>query len=554
MDSQKEYQKRIGQLREKALSRLAKSSRDIPESVAKETREVLQDLHVHQIELEMQNEELRQVHRDLERSRDHYLSLYHGAPVGYVVANSAGMVLQANKTFADMIDRDIAALLNKPLSQYIHVDDRSVFLARYKAFYKNPANKRLEVRMVRYDQSGMNVKLEGHRFNADGDGLSDGTLAGQLLISISDITERKTAETAIIRAKVQWEQTFDAVPDLVAIMDEQSTVVRVNKALSRRLGVEPKDCIGKKCYEVLHEDRPHPSECPHQQFYRTGKPSESEAYNRKLNGHFITTVLPFDPGDAENHWCIHISRDVTDRKRAEKELLKLRNLESIGKLAGGMAHDFNNILTAVIGHVDLAILHVGNREKQISHLHSAVESAYRAQALANRLITFAEGGNQMKQAVNLAQLLEETTMLTLSGSNVVHELDLASDLPALIADKEQIKSAIQNILINAKEAMPQGGKLSLKVREADLDRFNGQLVRRGRYAKITIRDEGCGIAADDLGKIFDPYFSTKQLGDQKGMGLGLAISHSIVTKHKGQIDVRSEEGTGTTVTILLPMF
>ena len=554
MDSKKDIQMRLDLLREKALARISASPKPTFEPVNREIRELLHDLHVHQIELEMQNEELRQTHHELERSRDRYMSLYHGAPVGYVVADSAGMVLQANNTFSHMVGWDISTLVKKPLKDTIHPDDSALFLGRFRSFFNNPADKRFETRMIHRDGTVIHVELKGQRIEDDSVEMRAGMLAGYLLISVSDTTARKSAEDAIIRAKKQWEQTFDAVPDLIAIIDEASNVVRVNKALARRLGVEPKDCVGKKCYQVLHEDDARPADCPHQLVQKTGRTSETEGFIRKFNGYFLTTVLPFDPGASSNRWCIHISRDITDRKRAEKELLKLRNLESIGKLAGGIAHDFNNILTAVIGHVDLAILYAENQDKQISHLQGAVEAAYHARELANRLITFAEGGNQVKRALDLPQLLEATTGLTLSGTNVAYAFEIAADTPTLIADANQITSAVQNVLTNAREAMPWGGKVVVKSQAIDVEQFDVNHVKPGRYVKIEIRDNGVGIAADDIGRIFDPYFTTKQMGAEKGMGLGLAITHSIVSKHQGHIAVRSEVGEGTTVTILLPTF
>jgi two-component system, cell cycle sensor histidine kinase and response regulator CckA len=552
MDPDERFEKKLELLREKALSRISTLPDTASESSTEEIRKLLHDLHVHQIELKLQNEELRQAHRDLERSRDRYLKLYHNAPVGYVVMDSAGMVMQANKTYAYLVDEDIATLLDKPLTHCIHADDRAVFLARFKAFYKNPAHKRIEVRFVKKDRSVIHAQLEGHRMDGE-EAASESVLSGQLLVSISDITKRKAAEDAIIRAKAQWEQTFDAVPDLIAIIDEHSTVVRVNKALAGRLGMEPQDCVGKKCHQLLHAGQTRPSECPHQRFLLNDRIVESESFSRRLDGHFITTVSPFDSGAADNRWCIHIARDITKRKRAEAELLKLRNLESIGKLAGGMAHDFNNILTAVIGHVDLAVLHHKNRDRQHSHLKGAIEAANRARELANRLITFSEGGNQLMRHVDLPHLLEAVAAQTLGGSDIIYDLDLAADTPALVADEEQIKSAVQNILINAMEAMPRGGRLSIHAETVDLERSSGYAMQRGRYVKIVFRDDGIGIAAGDLGKIFDPYFTTKQMGHLKGTGLGLAICHSIISKHQGHIDVQSEPGEGTTVTILLPI-
>ncbi|MFY9943778.1 MAG: PAS domain-containing protein [Desulfobacterales bacterium] len=447
MSAEKKFDRRLADLRRKAEARLADSHLDAEPAAGGQIKRLLHDLHVHQIELELQNEELRKAQRELERSRDGYLELYHNAPVGYVVTDSAGMILQANKTFGHMLDRDLANILHKPLAHMIHGDDQAVFLSRFRSFYNNPLNKRLEVRMTPTDRRVIHTQLAGRRIDPPGASSAAPDTPDRLLITISDITQRRLAELAIIRAKTQWEQTFDAVPDLIAIINEKSEIVRVNQALARRLGVPPQACEGKKCYHVLHERRDRPAGCPHQRLLTSGRPSQTEAFNRKLGGHFITTVAPFKTDEQGARWCIHISHDITDRKRVESELLKSRSLESIGTLAGGMAHDFNNILTALLGNIEMLKLHLADNQKARPFLDGAP----------------------------------------------------------------------------------------------------------GSYVRIDICDQGGGIRAEVLEKIFDPYFSTKEMGPQKGMGLGLAISHSIIRKHRGHIAVYSSEGQGTTVTIHLPV-
>ena len=552
MNAGKGFDKRLKDLRRRAESRLADPSGGIEPAADEKTRRLLHDLQVHQIELELQNEELREAQRKLEQSRDRYLDLYHGAPVGYVVTDAAAMILQANKTFSQMLDRDLPAVRHKPLADMLHADDREIFFSRFRAFYNSPLNKRLEVRMRRWDGKVVHTQLEGRRINQRGAGALANDRSDPLFITISDITRRKMDEQAIIRAKTQWEQTFDAVPDLIAIINEKSDIVRVNKALAGRLGVTPQACVGKKCHQVLHECRSAPADCPHQRFLATGRPNETEGFNRKLNGYFITTVSPFNTDHTQARWCIHISRDITDRKRAEQELLKSRNLESIGTLAGGIAHDFNNILTALVGNIELAKLYHAPGDKVGGFLAGALKAAFKARDLANRLLTFAKGGNPKIHPVTIARLLEEAVQLNLSGSNVNYDLHLHDHLAPIVVDEIQIKSALQNILDNAREAMPWGGSLTVEARNVEVSPGNNHLIAPGRYVRIDIRDQGAGICPSHLDKIFDPYFTTKQMGSQKGMGLGLAISHSIIRKHRGHLSVRSTEGEGTTVSIHLP--
>ena len=553
MDADNKFAKRLEDLRLRAETRLSLLQPGETAVVADDTmQKVLHDLHVHQIELEMQNEELREARQDAERSRDRFMSLYHSAPVGYVVTDANGMIVQANRTFSQMVDHDLAALVHQPLSRLIHTGDQAVFFSRFRAFYNNPAGKRLEIRLVTSGGRTVHAAMEGRRTDPDGVSNSAGETPQRLLITISDITQKMAAEKAIIRAKQQWEQTFDAVPDLIAILDDRSAVVRVNQALAKRLGTTPQACVGKHCFEIFHDEKAPPTTCIHQQFLSTGVAVERESFSRKLKGDFLTSVSPYHADDRGQRWCIHISRDVTDRKRAEKELLKLRNLESIGMLAGGIAHDFNNILMALVGNIELAKFGIDDDETR-RYLDGALNAAFRARDLANRLLTFAKGGNPHLQSTEIGDLLEATLQLSLCGTNVTHRLILADDLPSVIVDDAQIKSAFQHIITNAREAMPWGGQLTVSVRTATLNGGSGAAMTPGRCLRIDFTDEGEGILPSHIERVFDPYFTTKQMGSRKGMGLGLAICHSIVSRHNGHITIQSEKNHGSTVTVYLPI-
>ncbi|MBI5062518.1 MAG: PAS domain S-box protein, partial [Desulfatitalea sp.] len=370
-----------------------------------DTRRRLRDLHLYKVELEQQNQALRAAQHALEHSLDRYQALFDLAPVGYVVADSAGMIRQANQTLAGLLTMDAAALNDQPFCNLVHPEDRDTFLARFETFYKAPGAQQIEVRLLKSDGNALHVRMEGRRIDSAVPIAAPGEQADYLLIAVSDITQTKAAEQAILRAKAQWEQTFDAVPDLIAIMDEKYNVVRVNQAMARRLGCAPRDCAGRKCYQLLHTEGAPPKSCAHQHFLEESRPWETEIFNRKLNGHFIMSVSPFKANESDAAWSIHIFHDITDRIQAEKELLKSRNLESIGTLAGGMAHDFNNILTALVGQIDLAKLKPWNPAKSIFHLDKSLEAAFRARDLANRLLTFAEGGapRMLLQLIGFAQ-------------------------------------------------------------------------------------------------------------------------------------------------------
>ncbi|MCD6296763.1 MAG: FHA domain-containing protein [Deltaproteobacteria bacterium] len=240
------------------------------------------------------------------------------------------------------------------------------------------------------------------------------------------------------------------------------------------------------------------------------------------------------------------------RKKVEEELVKAKRLESIGILAGGIAHDYNNLLTGILGNITLAQLYIKPGNKAFNFLVSAEESSLRAKDLTQKLITFSRGGVPAKNTVPISGLLKNTTEIALSGSNINCEFAIPDDLWSVYIDEAQIVQAIHNLVINAVEAMPKGGTIRIVPRNLEVEEKNSHFLKKGRYLKISIIDEGVGIPEEHLEKVFDPYFSTKEMGMRKGTGLGLSICHSIIKKHKGHITVESEVGVGTAFHIFLP--
>ena len=240
-------------------------------------------------------------------------------------------------------------------------------------------------------------------------------------------------------------------------------------------------------------------------------------------------------------------------ERMQQELQKNRNLEALGVLAGGIAHDFNNLLATIFGYIELAQLLCGPESEVHRKLSEANKAAQRARQLTQQLLTFSKGGLPVKENADIADLLTDTASLLLSGSNVQVQFAISSPLPDLEVDKGQICQVFQNLLLNAKEAMPDGGTMTIRAEECLVE--NGSLeplVKDGRYVRIIFQDDGPGIEPAILGKIFDPYFSTKSKGPSRGQGLGLTIAHSIVKKHDGYIAVQSTPGQGTTFSLYLP--
>jgi CheY-like chemotaxis protein len=242
--------------------------------------------------------------------------------------------------------------------------------------------------------------------------------------------------------------------------------------------------------------------------------------------------------------------DITERKKMEEELLRAQKLESIGLLAGGIAHDFNNILMAILGNISLASMEAPSNSRIVERLTAAEKASLQAKDLTQQLLTFSKGGAPIKSTASVANLIRDSADFALRGSNVRCEMIIPDDLWPIEVDQGQMNQVINNLIINADEAMPDGGIIAVRAENVILDSESAAALplRPGGYVKLTISDQGIGIPPEHLSKIFDPYFTTKQ----KGSGLGLATAYSITQKHDGYITVESRLGAGTTFTILLP--
>lgn len=241
-------------------------------------------------------------------------------------------------------------------------------------------------------------------------------------------------------------------------------------------------------------------------------------------------------------------RDISYRIRLQEELTKREKLKMIGVLAGGLAHDFNNILGGVVGYISLAMLDISPNSEAYHTLASAEKATLRAAGLTQKLLTFSKGDAPVIETLNLSEVVRESAEFTLSGSNVIAEYHSAEDLSAVEADRGQMGQVVQNLTINAIQAMPDGGVLDIRIEICSLPPENSMQLEAGNYARLIFKDQGVGIPDEIKGQIFDPFFSTKP----KGSGLGLATCYAIVNKHNGYIGVDSTVGQGSTFTIYLP--
>jgi len=260
-----------------------------------------------------------------------------------------------------------------------------------------------------------------------------------------------------------------------------------------------------------------------------------------------TARLIFDRAGNPEKICGTL-RDITQRKRMELEVLKSQKLDSIGSLAGGIAHDFNNLLTTIMGNISYSRLDTNLRDETRRSLEESEEACIQAKSLTQQLLTFSRGGLPIKKTVSIAGLLRNAVNFTLSGSRSRCEFSISENLLPIDGDEGQLNQIINNIVLNADQAMPNGGVVTVIAENIDSESEEEVALPPGNYVRISIRDTGSGIPASIIQNIFDPYFSTRATGS----GLGLATTYSIVKNHEGLITVDSQTGNGTTFMIYLP--
>jgi len=375
-----------------------------------------------------------------------------------------------------------------------------------------------------------------------------------------EVAERKKAEEGIIKGKEDWKETFNALTDLIAIVDRDFKIVRANKAMAERLGMTPDEVIGLTCYEEIHGTKEPPPYCPHVKLLDDGREHWAEVHEERLNGHFIVTVSPVHGIHGLKEGCIHVVRDITQRKRAEKEkenlqvhLQRVQRLEAIGTLSGGVAHDFNNLLMGIEGRVSLMREELDPSNRFYDHLMKIEEYVESAAGLARKLLGFAAGGEYEVIPTDLNNLLiKSSEMFGRVKKEIAIHTSYGEEIWTVDVDRVQIEQVLLNLYVNAFHAMPGGGDLYLETENVILDENHVKpfSVHPGRYVRISVTDTGVGMDREVREKVFEPFFTTKEMG--RGAGLGLASVYWIIKNHGGMINVYSEKGKGTTFNIYLP--
>jgi len=368
------------------------------------------------------------------------------------------------------------------------------------------------------------------------------------------INDKMAAEQALLDEREQLQVTLQAIVDGVVTVDCTGKVVLMNRIAENLTGWTQVEAAGKPFNDIFNlctdnGDDSESAELIIAEMIDTQPSTEDKKLLRSKEGVVYRIVVSSAPLSGGGDICgtVIVFRDETQKLKNEEELFKAKKLESVGLLAGGIAHDFNNILAGLFGNIELAKRKIDRDHVAYSYIQVAHQALERATGLTQQLLTFAKGGDPVLEAVSIQQEIRDIVQFNLSGSSVSTKFDFPADLWPIKADKGQFGQVIANLTINAKHAMPMGGALHVAAENIFLDGQDvGSLT--GSYVKLTVCDEGIGMTADIVDKIFDPYFSTKQTGN----GLGLAMVRSMIDKHHGRIDVVSTLGEGTTFTIYLP--
>jgi PAS domain S-box-containing protein len=429
----------------------------------------------------------------------------------------------------------------------------SLILERTLAFFPVSSEKVFHTFLGVFGKKDLQQEWSGvldDFFNIIRDAFLNAVMRLQFSSSIFN-SKKNVTEDALRLRESYLTAIIENQPGLVWLKDKEGRFLAVNHAFAHSCGKQsPDELIGKTDLDVWPRELAEMYRNDDESVIASGSPvSVEELIND--NGErrwFETFKTPVKNSAGEIIGTSGYAHDITTLKLEEEALSNVQKLESLGILAGGIAHDFNNLLGGIFGFIDLAAMIT--KEPHIAELlNDSLSTLDRARGLTQQLLTFSKGGTPVKKIERLVSLLQETAKFALSGSQIKCEFYIAPDVWPCKFDRNQIGQVVDNILINAHQAMPNGGIVIIGAENVIIEENQGKpTIKAGKYVKVSIRDQGVGIPKENISRIFDPFFTTKK----KGHGLGLATCYSIINRHEGYIEAESEIGTGTTIRFFLP--
>ncbi|HOW54972.1 MAG TPA: PAS domain S-box protein [Syntrophorhabdaceae bacterium] len=490
----------------------------------------------------------------LSTERHRFQVLIENAPFGMAMFDSGGKYLYCNPKFTEIFGYDLSDIPDREAWFDRAYPDEAVRRTAWSSWQYDAAVKEAGEKMPRtfpiVCKNGemrfiniITVRLEN----------------GDYVVSYEDITRRRHAEEALADEKERLAVTLRSIGDGVIATDRSGRVVLINSVAEELTGWKQEEAEGKDLNEVFHiinEKTRERCENPVVKVLRMGTVVGLANHTVLVSRGGRELVIadsgaPIRGKDKNIVGVVLVFRDVTEKKKMDEELQKMSKLESVGILAGGIAHDFNNILAAILGNISLARLHVKVQDEKVyKRLLDAEQAILRAKDLTQQLLTFSKGGSPIKKTTSIENILKETAGFALTGSRVKCEFSIGKDLYSVDIDEGQISQVLNNLFINAQQAMPGGGVITvgadnIVAKQGIIE--HGVFLQPGGYVRISVQDHGVGIHSNHVDKVFDPYFTTKQ----KGSGLGLATSYSIIKNHGGHITLESRLGAGTTFFIYL---
>jgi len=568
MTEDKSGEDRTARLRRLAEERSRESATETARTMAEQDyQRLVHEVQVHQIELEMQNEELRMAQGQLGESLAKYSDLYDFAPVGYLTSNRDGLILEANLTFAAQLGIERGRLIDTPLWLYAAAPDRGKLRSHLDQVFKT--NERLTCELIMQRPSGPEryVQLDSIRvLKVDG--------AELCRTSVTDISIRKEAEEKVSRVHDEMERRVEertaelsenerkfrklshefrtllnAISDRLILLSPAMEVLWTNGGNALELNETLSDPVGQYCYELLH-DRSAPSEdSPITRCFDT---AEKEVAVVTHNGAVLDIrAFPVKEAGRVSSVLLLLS-DITEKMAMQAEAIQAGHMASLGELAAGVAHEINNPITGIINYGQILINECSPESMEKDIGERIVKEGERIGRIVKTLLSYARDGREEKRPTRVPSILEESIILIqaqIRKEGIDLKIDLPDDLPEVDANFQQIQQGFINIINNARYALNEKYPGRHKNKRFEITGEKVTISDRP-YVRIVFCDQGVGISAHEISMLTKPFFSTKPFG--KGTGLGLNITQRIITDHGGQLSFESAKGGFTRVIIDLP--
>jgi len=541
------------QAEETARDNVAKSAKHVEALSPEETQHTHHELQVHQIELEMQNEELRQAQAQLDAGRARYFDLYDLAPVGYVTISEQRLLLEANLTTATLLGVTRNDLIKQPFSQFVLREDQDIYYFLHKQLFETGEPHGCELRMVKKDGTAFWVRLQATS-------VQDTAGPAVSRVVISDITQRKQAEETLQNERLLLRILIDNIPDSIYSKDLACRKTLANSTEVRYLGAKSEaDVLGKSDFDIYPQELAEKFFADDQLVLQTGEPvlnREEYIFDEKQQKHWLlTSKLPLRNQEGRIIGLVGIGRDITARKQAEAQLRQSQKMEAIGQLAGGIAHDFNNLLTGILGNIALMRSTLPPADPLLENLNAAETAARQAADLTKGLLTFSRSATVLPVPMNITAAINATLALLKQSLPATMEIVRNDEQTVwnVLLDQSQMTQILLNLAVNARDAMKGKGTLTIRTSNEVVGEKYVQthpFAQTGEFVHFSVTDTGPGIPPEILEHLFEPFHTTKPAGS--GTGLGLSIVYGAVKQASGWITVESTEGAGATFDIYLP--